>query len=348
MAVAENHTSLVKLLLEGGASIHARSSTGQSIIDFSKSVSPAVHDCIRKHMATVPGGDRQIRQVAEEQIIIATRFEELPADMQAHMVSADVTAERLNAHWDLYCNIVHFIQKKRVAASEADAQHLREKAKANAQSLMTAAGDSKGGGSGRTDSKSTAKEPKDKEHKHKDKTPGGGGDEHHHRHHSSSRDESHLVPEKLFTPGNPKDIYKKLVAAGKGGFGMVFSANDPRDKSRVAIKRMPHNSERDRKINYREVFFLQTVTHPNVVKFRCAFELLQDHEVWVVMELLEGGTLDDAVSEEHSVFQEKHVAFATHEILSALSYLHSHNIAHRDLKAANIMMSIEGEIKLSK
>jgi len=63
------------------------------------------------------------------------------------------------------------------------------------------------------------------------------------------------------------------------------------------------------------------------------------------MELLEGGTLDEAVHTGYD-FKESHIVFVANEMLKGLAYLHSRNIAHRDLKAANVMMSVEGQIKL--
>lgn len=51
--------------------------------------------------------------------------------------------------------------------------------------------------------------------------------------------------DQLLTQGQPNQLYKKLTQTGKGGFGMVFSGTGP-DKQRVAVKRMPHVSDRDK------------------------------------------------------------------------------------------------------
>lgn len=68
-------------------------------------------------------------------------------------------------------------------------------------------------------------------------------------------------------------------------------------------------------------------------------------ELWIIMEFMEGGTLSQAAKAYK--FGEEHVAFVARETLKGLQYLHEKNWAHRDLKSHNIMMSIEGEIKLS-
>lgn len=151
----------------------------------------------------------------------------------------------------------------------------------------------------------------------------------------------------MVTPGNPKKFFKKLQITGRGGFGMVFSGIAP-DKSRVAIKRMPHTSEREKRANLREAWFLKTCVHPNICGYKATYECQELHELWVIMELLEGGNLDEAISEEDSVadFQEKHIAYVARETLTALLYLHERKIAHRDLKAPNVMLDVDGRVKL--
>jgi len=82
--------------------------------------------------------------------------------------------------------------------------------------------------------------------------------------------------------------------------------------------------------------------HPNIVNFYEAFEV--DQEVWIVTEFLEGGTLDLAIKVHR--FNEQHIAYVAREVLKGVDYLHSQNYIHRDLKSANVMMSISGEIKI--
>jgi p21-activated kinase 1 len=64
------------------------------------------------------------------------------------------------------------------------------------------------------------------------------------------------------------------------------------------------------------------------------------------MEFMEGGTLAQAARD--FTFQEKEIAFVAREMLKALSFLHSKKYAHRDLKSSNVMMTIQGQVKLSR
>jgi len=62
------------------------------------------------------------------------------------------------------------------------------------------------------------------------------------------------------------------------------------------------------------------------------------------MEYIEGCNLHDTVLRHK--YNEKHIAFISHEVLKALKFLHSQEIAHRDIKTQNIMLTLEGNVKL--
>jgi len=62
------------------------------------------------------------------------------------------------------------------------------------------------------------------------------------------------------------------------------------------------------------------------------------------MEFMEGGTLSEAVN--LCKFEENQIAYVAKELLKGIEFLHSKDFVHRDLKSANVMMSITGEIKI--
>jgi len=84
--------------------------------------------------------------------------------------------------------------------------------------------------------------------------------------------------------------------------------------------------------------------HPNIVKFHNAYHNSEKNMLWIVMEYLEGGTLADAVKAYK--FSEAHIAYVSREILKGINYLHEQGFAHRDLKSSNVMLSLDGHIKL--
>jgi len=114
------------------------------------------------------------------------------------------------------------------------------------------------------------------------------------------------------------------------------------DKRRVAIKRVPHLSEREQWNNYDEIYFLKSCAHSCVVKYYDSY-ICRD-EMWIVMEYLEGGSLQQAVS--RYALEESQICYVTKEILRGLRAIHRKNMVHRDLKSANVMLSVNGDIKI--
>lgn len=143
--------------------------------------------------------------------------------------------------------------------------------------------------------------------------------------------------------GEFKKLYKDMEELGKGGFGSVFQARSTKDKKKlVAIKRMQHKTKKHKAANFHEAAILSYCNHPNIVKYFTCHEIKD--ELWVVMELMEGGTFEDAAKAWH--FSEANIAYIARELLKGIAYLHDNQLAHRDLKSANIMMSVRGEVKI--
>lgn len=144
------------------------------------------------------------------------------------------------------------------------------------------------------------------------------------------------------TPKTRKKQFKMLKELGKGGFGTVHLANWINDKEPVAVKVMSHDSSRNQKANLREIYWLTKLNHKNIVKLRHCYLCLD--EMWVVLEFMEGGTLTEAV--KTSRFREPEVAYVAKEIFSGIAFMHENQVIHRDLKSANVMMTVKAEIKL--
>lgn len=84
-----------------------------------------------------------------------------------------------------------------------------------------------------------------------------------------------------------------------------------------------------------EIDIMRELDHPNIIKL---FEVFEDTRfVYLVMELCEGGELFDKII-ENIHFTESTARYYFHQMMSALSYIHSKNICHRDLKPENFLM----------
>jgi len=144
-------------------------------------------------------------------------------------------------------------------------------------------------------------------------------------------------------------ILKSFEFESKGGFGRVYKAKYKQNKtsSVVAVKKLSHNYSYEREHNITEVGFLTACRHSNVANHITTYRVIQpdeSEELWIVMEHIEGGTLSEMI--KHQVLYDKQVAWVAREILKALSFLHSFNFAHRDLKSSNIMISMKAQVKL--
>lgn len=95
-----------------------------------------------------------------------------------------------------------------------------------------------------------------------------------------------------------KHQFKKFQVSGKGAFGSVFLVKDKTMKKFVALKKLPHDTQRNQMQNESEVYFLSECKHPNIVEFYKCYEVKSkgQTQIWIVTEFLEGGTLAEAAS----------------------------------------------------
>ena len=133
------------------------------------------------------------------------------------------------------------------------------------------------------------------------------------------------------------------IFASHSGYGKVYMSKSAPDKTAVAIKRVPYITTKDRRKALQEVRFLRYCgTHPNIVSLYRS-HLVKD-ELWIVMEYLEGATLMQAISVHK--FSEPQIAYVAKYMLKAIAFLHENQIAHRDLKSSNVVLTSGGSVKL--
>lgn len=134
---------------------------------------------------------------------------------------------------------------------------------------------------------------------------------------------------------------------GKGHFGTVFRALDLMTGKTVAIKQINVKDSRKSDIEdmMQEATLLSSLAHDNIVKYE---GFIQTHEhMNIVLEFVENGSLLNTLKNFGNALPEHLVASYCHRILEGLDYLHKQDVVHCDLKAANILTTKDGDVKLS-
>ncbi|KAJ8058398.1 hypothetical protein OCU04_012588 [Sclerotinia nivalis] len=138
--------------------------------------------------------------------------------------------------------------------------------------------------------------------------------------------------------------YQVLEELGSGSFGVVYKAIERATGEICAIKHIDlESSEDDIQEIQQEISVLSTCASPYVTQYKGSF--LRGHKLWIVMEYLGGGSCLDLL--KPAPFHETHIAIVCREILLGLEYLHQEGKIHRDIKAANILLSTTGKVKLA-
>jgi len=148
---------------------------------------------------------------------------------------------------------------------------------------------------------------------------------------------------KVIGYSNLFDYYDIGGTLGKGKFGLVKSAIHKKTSKKVAVKIMSKKemSPSDVELQRREIEVLKMCQHPNIIRLLDIFES-QDY-IYIVMENLSGGDLFSYLEKRSFSCSEERARDLSHQLSTALYYLHSFGVAHRDLKPENILMSDDSD-----
>ena len=138
--------------------------------------------------------------------------------------------------------------------------------------------------------------------------------------------------------GEVETRYDIIKIIGEGGFGKVYYAKNKFSNTEVSIKTI--NKSKNENLLFdnlsieNEIDVLKSLSHPNIMKI---YEFYSNEESYfLVNEYIKYGELSKRIKQ---TFSELQISVIIFQILKGLSYIHSHNIIHRDIKLENIMIN---------
>ncbi|KAL5036882.1 hypothetical protein BDEG_24813 [Batrachochytrium dendrobatidis JEL423] len=147
----------------------------------------------------------------------------------------------------------------------------------------------------------------------------------------------------ICNPADPTRLYRNLIKIGQGASGGVYTAKQVDTGLPMAIKQMNLEEQPKKDLIINEIIVMKAAQHKNIVNFIDSF--LYKGDLWVVMEYMEGGSLTDSVTSNYMT--EEQIATVCREVLEGLSHLHLGGVIHRDIKSDNILMGLDGQVKLT-
>ena len=147
----------------------------------------------------------------------------------------------------------------------------------------------------------------------------------------------------ICTDADPNVLYTNFRKIGQGASGGVFTATERSSSRCVAIKQMDLEQQPKKDLIVNEILVMKESKHKNIVNFMDSY--LVSGVLWVVMEYMEGGSLTDVVT--YNIMTEGQIAAVCRETLHGLQHLHSKGVIHRDIKSDNVLLSMQGDIKLT-
>ena len=140
--------------------------------------------------------------------------------------------------------------------------------------------------------------------------------------------------------------YEIISEIGRGAMGAVYKARDPLIDRLVALKTITGGSSAQSNLLdrfYQEARSAGALQHPNIVTI---YELGHEKNTpFIAMEYLEGSSLDRLIEQRPVLPLSVKLGYIS-RVCDALAYAHHHNVIHRDVKPANIMVTKEGVVKV--
>ncbi len=139
------------------------------------------------------------------------------------------------------------------------------------------------------------------------------------------------------------DVFEISELIGKGSYGSVFKAFHHETGLQVAMKKIPIDSDLIDIV--REISIMKQCDNKNIVKYYGSY--FKDSYLYIVMEYCGGGSVSDIMKILGCPLSEDKIKVILADVLRGLEYLHLKKKIHRDIKAGNILLDVNGNSKLA-
>ncbi|KAF7326905.1 Non-specific serine/threonine protein kinase [Mycena venus] len=148
--------------------------------------------------------------------------------------------------------------------------------------------------------------------------------------------------QQIVSGGDPRAIYRKVKDIGQSGKLYVAKTLLTDEKVVVKEKDLSQEPKKDRVVA--EILSMKEARHPNIITFLESY--LRGTEVWIVMEHMEGvALLTDIIA--NNTMEEDQISRICLETCKGLAHLHSLSIIHRDIKSDNVLVDVQGRVKIT-
>ncbi|KAJ7981766.1 Protein kinase superfamily protein [Quillaja saponaria] len=139
--------------------------------------------------------------------------------------------------------------------------------------------------------------------------------------------------------------FSSLELIGRGSFGDVYKGFDKELNKDVAIKVIDlEESEDEIEDIQKEISVLSQCRSPYITEYHASY--LHQTKLWIIMEYMAGGSVADLL-QSGPPLDEMSIACILRDLLHAIEYLHNEGKIHRDIKAANILLTENGDVKVA-
>ena len=139
--------------------------------------------------------------------------------------------------------------------------------------------------------------------------------------------------------------YHLKQVIGRGSYGVVYKAINKHTDQVVAIKEIVYENDEELNDIMAEISLLKNLNHHNIVKYHGFIR--KSYELYILLEYCANGSLRRLISRSSTGLSENESKTYVTQTLLGLKYLHGEGVIHRDIKAANILLSADNTVKLA-